>query len=167
MGTTMNLEAVTLEEYLGTSYKPDRDFVRGELQERNLGERDHSEMQLTVLLWFVRHAAEWKIAPLPEMRVQTGSENYRIADIAIVSSEAPRERVLLTPPEIVIEILSPEDRIQRYEDRLDDYRAMGVRNIWVIDPRLNRGFNCSSGDWVRCDRFEIANSPIYLSLLEL
>ena len=38
----------------------------------------------------------------------------------------------------VIEVLSPEDRVSRYQQRLDDYRAMGVANVWVIDPMRAR-----------------------------
>ena len=38
--------AIPLSEYLATSYRPDRDYVDGELQERNLGEREHALLQL-------------------------------------------------------------------------------------------------------------------------
>jgi Uma2 family endonuclease len=33
-----------------------------------------------------------------------------------------------------VEILSPEDRMSRVQDRIDDYFAMGVSNVWVVDP---------------------------------
>ena len=42
----MKTEAlVPVEEYLRTTYHPDCDYVDGEVLERNLGERDHSEVQ--------------------------------------------------------------------------------------------------------------------------
>ena len=31
-----------MEEYLATSYRPDCDYVDGEIEERNLGEKEHS-----------------------------------------------------------------------------------------------------------------------------
>ena len=172
MASATHPQIISIEDYLATCYKPDQDFVNGELQERNLGEREHSEMQLAVLLWFVRHAAEWRITPLPEIRVQTTAENYRIADVAVVSLDSPRESTLNTPPLIVIEILSQEDRVQRYEERLDDYRRMGVPHIWVIDPLRRVGFDCSDGNWIRTQRFEARgfetkSSGIYLSIPEL
>jgi len=37
--------AVSLSEYLNTSYRPDCDYLDGELLERNGGERDHSRLQ--------------------------------------------------------------------------------------------------------------------------
>ena len=36
---------VSVAEYLRTSYDPDCDYVDGEIVERNVGERDHSELQ--------------------------------------------------------------------------------------------------------------------------
>jgi hypothetical protein len=36
----------SLSEYLQTSYHPDRDYVDGEVQERNLGEFDHAAVQV-------------------------------------------------------------------------------------------------------------------------
>jgi len=53
--------------------------------------------------------------------------------------------------------------VRRYNARLEDYRAMGVKNIWVIDPATQKGFDWISG-WHECDRFEAAGTPIYLDL---
>ena len=38
---------IPIEEYLRTTYHPDRDYVDGEIQERNLGEREHARLQTT------------------------------------------------------------------------------------------------------------------------
>jgi Uma2 family endonuclease len=35
---------------------------------------------------------------------------------------------------LVIEILSPEDRLGRFQDRIDDYLGFGIENVWIIDP---------------------------------
>ncbi len=40
-GFDMATLQISLEEYLRTSYHPDRDYVDGEVQVRNLGEFDH------------------------------------------------------------------------------------------------------------------------------
>src|SRR5665213_4426425 len=86
------------EDYIGRSFRPDCDFVDGDLQERNLGELEHSEMQMAILQWFVGHLSEWPLRLLPEMRIQIGAGRFRVADIAIVASDSPRERILVTPP---------------------------------------------------------------------
>ncbi len=166
MATAAKL-SVRPEEYIGKSFRPDCDFIDGELQERNLGELEHSEMQVAILLWFAQHCNEWGLKILPEMRVQTSAHRFRVADIAIIASDAPRERILTTPPLIVIEILSPEDRVGRYKERLDDYRRMGVRNLWVIDPMTLEGFDCSSGSWNPTDTFAVSGTDIILPLKQL
>lgn len=155
------------EDYIGKSFRPDCDFIEGELQERNLGEIEHSEMQMAVLSWFAEHVHSWRLKLLPEMRVQTGPERLRVADIAVIANDAPRERILVTPPLIVIEILSPEDRVGRYKERLDDYRKMGVRHLWVIDPMTLEGFDCSSGSWNPTDVFAVPGTEITLPLKQL
>ena len=132
-----------------------------------MGELEHSEMQLAIIRWFLAHADEWGVNPYPEIRIQTGPQRFRVADIAVRPHNASRERILLTPPLIVIEILSPEDRVSRYMERLEDYRTMGIRNIWVIDPITLEGFDCSSGNWNKTETFYAGGSAIYMPMKDL
>src|SRR5271169_4747565 len=125
---------ISVSEYLHTSYQPDCDYVDGVIEERNLGELDHAELQGALLLYLNQYKREWGIRTLPEIRVQTSPTRFRIADIAIVAVTAPREQIIQTPPVAIVEILSPEDRVPRYSEHLDHYRKMRVRNIWVVDP---------------------------------
>jgi hypothetical protein len=41
---------------------------------------------------------------------------------------------------ICAEILSKDDSFASIVERLEDYLAMRVQNVWVIDPRLRRGY---------------------------
>ncbi len=154
---------VAIETYLKTSYHPDRDFVDGEIEERNLGEFDHAQLQAAVSAWFYARRKEWNVHVLPEQRVRISATRVRIPDLCLVSRELPVEQVITKPPVVVIEILSPEDRVRRYNDRLEDYRAMGVQNIWVIDPASRKGFDWGLG-WHERERFEVKGTPIYLHL---
>lgn len=38
------------------------------------------------------------------------------------------------PPDLVIEIVSPESRARDYGDKMDEYEQAGVREYWIIDP---------------------------------
>ena len=158
---------VSLSEYLHTSYRPDCDYVDGVVEERNLGELDHAALQEAVLDWFRSHRQAWGIRAYPELRVQVTPTRFRVADICVLSATAPREQVIQTPPVAVIEILSAEDRGNRYLERLDDYRRMGVRNIWVIDPADRRGLDFSSGGWVEVRSFMDSGTGIRLDLAAL
>jgi hypothetical protein len=138
---------ISLGEYLKTSYQPDCDYVEGETEERIVGEQEHSVSQGFVIQWIGGHGKEWNLRALPEIRIRVAAERVRIADVAIVRRDEPYEPVLTRPPLVVVEVLSPEDRINRYQQRLEDYRAMGVPGIWVIDPERRGAFDCSDGAW--------------------
>jgi Uma2 family endonuclease len=163
MATATHLP-ISVSEYLHTSYQPDCDYVDGVVEERNLGELDHAELQGALLLYLSQHKREWGIRAVPEIRVQTSPTRFRIADIAIVSVTAPREQIIKTPPVAVVEILSPEDRISRYSERLDDYRKMGVRNVWVVDPATRKGFDCSAANWIEAAHFAAAGTGVHIDL---
>jgi len=157
----------SLAEYLRTSYHPDRDYVDGEVQERNLGEFDHGAIQVFLSAWFFQHRQEWDLHVVAETRVRVATERVRIPDVCLVSRKQPIEQVITTPPLAVIEILSPEDRISRYNERLADYRQMGIPNVWVIDPANRVGYDCSTTAWLPVEGFRVAGSPIFLRLSDL
>jgi Uma2 family endonuclease len=165
MSTAAHL--ISVSEYLHTSYHPDCDYVDGVIEERIFGELDHAEVQGALLLYLDQHKRELGIRTVPEIRVQTSPTRFRIADICIVSVAAPREQIIQTPPVAIIEVMSPEDRIPRYSVRLEDYRKMGVRNIWVIDPATRKGFDCSAGSWIEAAIFAVQETPIRIDLAAL
>ncbi len=160
---------LTLEEYLHTSYRPDCEFVDGVLEERSVGEREHSILQIALGAWFFNRRKEWKIVVMSEQRTRVSDANVRIPDVCLVSADAPNEKVTLTPPILAIEILSPEDRISRVLIRLKDFLTMGVEHIWLLDP-IERCAFVYTGDGLRLaqeDRLGIPGSPIYLDLPEI
>jgi Uma2 family endonuclease len=155
-----------IEQYLATSYHPDCDYIDGEIEERNLGEREHARLQAALTIWFGARVKTWNLEVLVEQRVRVSPQRIRIPDVCLVSLDAPYEKVITTPPFVVVEILSPEDRVAHYNDRLEDYRRMGVANIWVADPEERRGFDWNAG-WQERTRFQVPNSPLYLDLAEV
>ncbi len=46
---------IPIEQYLATSCEPDAEYVNGEVEERNVGQYDHSVVQRAILLWFHLH----------------------------------------------------------------------------------------------------------------
>ncbi|HEY5175188.1 MAG TPA: Uma2 family endonuclease [Terriglobales bacterium] len=93
----------SLSEYLRTSYHPDRDYVDGEVQERNWGEFDHAAVQVFLSSWFFQHRQEWELHVLVEMRVRVAAERVRIPDVCLVARGGEIEQVLTKPPLAVIE----------------------------------------------------------------
>jgi hypothetical protein len=74
---------VPIAEYLATSYRPDRDYVDGELQERNAGEWPHSRAQGRFYAFLFQRERQWGIRAVPEQRAQVSPTRFRIPDIAL------------------------------------------------------------------------------------
>jgi Uma2 family endonuclease len=129
---------VPVEEYLRTAYRPDCDYVDGEVIERNLGEHEHSDLQTEIAYYFRSRRKQWKLHTVVEQRVQVAPTRFRIPDVCVVPAGGPHPGIYREPPFICIEILSPEDRIGRIQQKIDDYLKFGVRYVWVINPENRR-----------------------------
>lgn len=134
---------VSMEEYLATTYRPDRELLDGQLVERNLGEFDHSHLHGVLIMWMGNRQREWKVRVLPEQRIRVSAHKYRVPDICLVSRDQEMEPVFTRPPLLCIEILSKDDSLRGMQDRVDDYLAFGVPNNWILDPAKRRAYVCS------------------------
>jgi Uma2 family endonuclease len=130
-----------VEEYLSTVYNPDVDFVDGHIEERNLGEKEHSTVQLR--LAFLLYG---RLFPYIEARLQISPDRYRVPDICAYEVEQD-ESILIKPPSLCVEILSPEDRLIRVAEVVTDYRSIGVSDVWVIDPLAKCAFIGNGSDY--------------------
>jgi Uma2 family endonuclease len=158
---------ISIEDYLAKAYRPDRDYVDGEVEQRNVGEKEHSIVQAFFVKWFAMFERDWQLEAFPEIRIRVTRNRVRIADIAVERIGIPYEAVLEKPPIAVVEILSPQDRVSRYQERLEDYRSMGIEHVWVIDPIRCKAYDCSAIDWQPVDNFTIAGTPVHVALVSL
>jgi Uma2 family endonuclease len=124
---------ISVREYLATSYRPDCDYVDGRVEERNWGDFNHSSLQTAVVLYLYERRKDWDITVVVEQRVQVSPTRFRIPDVCVVLGKVT-EQIFRKPPFLCVEILSPEDRMKRVQERIDDYLAMGVQYVWVLDP---------------------------------
>ena len=125
---------VSMREYLRTVFRPDCDYLDGEVVARNVGEMPHGRLQGFFINFFAKHEDAWQIEALPEQRVQVGPTRYRIPDVTVISLPTSDERIVRTPPVLCVEVLSSEDRMARVRERVLDYAGMGVPTTWVVDP---------------------------------
>jgi Uma2 family endonuclease len=129
---------VPLSEYLGHTYDPDCEYIDGVLVDRNVGEISHSDAQ-SALNAYVRYEVSGFWSGV-EVRVQVKAERFRIPDVTIVRGGKPAGRNITGPPEITVEILSPDDRAAEIQDKIDDYLAFGVPCVWVIRTDTRRAW---------------------------
>jgi Uma2 family endonuclease len=154
---------VSIAEYLKTSYRPDREYIDGQIVERNMGKWEHARIQALLTMWFGLHERDWNIQTATEWRTRVSETRVRIPDVVLVGRGAQPD-VLDNPPILIIEILSPGDTYADTQTRARDYLQMGVLTIWIIDPETRSARICSGAAWTETTRLEVRDTPIFLDL---
>jgi len=157
---------VTVDEYLRTSYRPDCEYVDGEIRERNVGKWEHARVQWLLALWLGNHEKEWGITGSTEQRVRVSENRVRVPDLVVLRA-GPQPEILTDPPLLVVEILSPDDTYSDTQERAQDYREMGVETVWIVDPKTRTGRMCSGKEWVESSRLAVKGTHLYVDLPEI
>lgn len=166
MGTTT---LISVDEYLGTVYRPDCDFIDGVVRERSLGEQQHAQLQMILGAIFYNNRERWSVRAVVEQRVQTSATHYRVADVCILRASDPVDGIVRVPPLVCIEILSRGDTLAELQSRVDDYQAMGVDHIWALDPWQRKGYVASKEGFLQppTGTFAIPGTPISITLSDI
>jgi Uma2 family endonuclease len=164
MATTTN---VPVEVYLRSSYEPDAEYLDGRIEERPIGELDHALWQSAILKWFWQHEKDWNVRALQELRVLVSANRYRVPDVTLLDRSLAAEQIVTHAPLAVFEVLSPEDTLQRLKLKLEDYRAMGIAEIWVIDPQGSTFYRYEDRQLMRKDFFTLAAKNISFEMDEI
>lgn len=140
MATTQKL---TLEEFLALpETKPGSEYIDGEVVQKPMPSMAHGFIQYLLSLvigTFLRDhplgivGTEWRCIFGPP-----GAERARLPDFAFVASahlgadswNGPH----WGPPDLAVEILSPDDRPGEVTEKIVFYLANGVQLVWLIDP---------------------------------
>jgi Uma2 family endonuclease len=162
-------ELWTVREYLSTSWSPDREFVDGRIEERNLGEKDHSLIQRYLTFLFMLKRDDWGVEVFPELRTQTQSRRFRVPDVLVTRPDNKFERYVTSAPLVAIEILSPEDRLSAMQAKAEEYRNFGVENVWIIDParRVAYRYDGTNLEEISGGELTVRQTPIRVVLCEL
>ena len=169
MATAALSPVITASEYLRTSYEPDAEFVDGHIEERPVGERTHNRIQKQLLILLSHLACQPFFESLQEQRVQITPTRFRVPDVCLLSASAPYEEIATIPPLLCIEVLSPEDTMTRTLARVRDFLAMGVPEVWIVDPEL-RTIHVCIGDTLTQHHhgsLAIPQTPITVSIAEV
>jgi Uma2 family endonuclease len=88
--------------------------------------------------------------------------------MALAPGQKRKDRYQVETPYIVIEILSPEDRVADMNEKLRDYFDKGVPNVWVVDPRARDLTVHEPGkSHTVADRVETIDGAVWIDVAEL
>ena len=64
----------------------------------------------------------------------------RIPDVAVIVvnrlAAVPEEGHVPIAPDLAVEVISPNDRIYKFERKLVDYRKAGIKLVWEVNPKF-------------------------------
>lgn len=154
---------ISISEYMETTYRPDREYVDGELRERNVGKWEHARVQNLLAHWFTENQKNFQVFSATEARVLVRPGRVRIPDL-VLTRPVPQPDVITDPPVLVVEILSPDDTYSDTQERALDYMAMGVAMVWIIDPKTRTGRMVDGPRWTSSKQLEVPGTLIYVDL---
>lgn len=77
-------------------------------------------------------------------RVAADPDRVRVADLAVASHELladvrrSPETFFARAPELVVEIVSPDDPMDELDARVQDFLGAGARAVWVVSPATRK-----------------------------
>lgn len=155
-----------MDEYLRTSYEWEPEWVDGELVERALPNNNHAAMQAVIDHAVVDSQETSRLFARPGLRIRVAPDRWRIPDISIFADQKPSGDY---PSNVfsVIEIVSPADPARELNNKLEEYAAMGIPYIWVVDPEPKRLHRYLNGDLLRVPAIEFPERGFRLTAQEL
>jgi len=161
--------AIPLELYLRRTYRPDCDYIDGEVRERNAGYWPHSEMMVIVGAMLHEFAKATDTVALLSVRIRVSEDCVLVPDLCLAHRTRPREDVIVTPPLLCVEVVAEEDTFFAMQERVDRFLAMGVENIWLIDERGRFGWVASRQGFLLPEDgiFIVDGTPVRVSLAEV
>ena len=155
---------VTVAEYLSEAYEPDVDYVDGVLEDRNVGEFDHARIQRALLFALAKHETHFRYFVVQELRVQISKTRYRVPDTCLLSNDHLTGQIVIQPPLLCIEVLSPNDRFACVRTKCQDYLRLGVPEVWTFDPESRAAFTLRGDTMTEHRRGSLKHQSLGLEL---
>ena len=156
--------AISVEEYLRTSYEPNCEYIDGVLVPKAMGTKKHGKLQTH--LGTILELAFPQYETCAELTVRIDGKRYLIPDIAVERREEAQDPYPILPIHLCIEILSPEDRLSELWAKCEIYHAWGTQFVWMIDPVARRAWEYTKGTAPR-EVLELTAGDIHLTVEQI
>jgi Uma2 family endonuclease len=165
----MTGQLVSLDEYLNTSYYPDREYRDGVTVERNVGEKAHARLQALLARYIGNRETQWGVEVYTDLRIRIRERWVPLPDVCIYARPGFEGPYPTTPPLLWIEILSPDDRMADVWSKAAELIQNGVPYVWIIEPHtLESEFRTAQGVEKPADRtLRLPDSPIVIPLADV
>lgn len=118
------------------------ELIDGRIVRKAPAQVEHAIIETTLGSCLVRFVTSRKIGQVTGGGVgvytRRNPDTVRAVDIACVSKDRqaghPGAGFLEAAPDLIVEIMSPADRWQDVRQKLEEYFAIGVYRVWIMEP---------------------------------
>lgn len=120
------------------------ELVKGELRQMSPAGSEHGAIIMNLAVPLAQYVRANNLGVVfgaeTGFKIATSPDTVRAPDIAFVR----RERIPQTgipkefwpgAPDLAVEVLSPDDRARKVNEKIDDWLASGVSAVWVVNPK--------------------------------
>ncbi len=137
---------VTGEELFTMSNVGSAELIKGEIVHKMPTGRLHGFLEALIASLLVQFVFPRQVGQVlsGEVGIYTkrNPDSVRAADVAFISNERLQQiqsqSFLDVAPELIVEIMSPDDRWSEIHKKLTEYFAVDVTLIWIVDPKLEQ-----------------------------
>ena len=121
----------------------DYEYINGKLEKKIMPNAKHSGVATRFVIKLGIYLEQNNIGRVySEAHFQIG-EDKRIPDVAFVSAEkipveGEPQKFWEFAPDLAIEVVSPTDFYQDVTEKIEDYFAAGVKQVWILNPEIEK-----------------------------
>ena len=139
---TIAVQPMTVAEFERMVFEHPVDLVKGEVVEMPPAGSQHGRIAINIGFliesWCRENRSGIVLGNDAAIVIQTDPDTVRGADVSFLcEARIPADGLpagaLRIPPDLVIEVLSPSDRWENVLEKVLEYQAIGVREVWVVN----------------------------------
>ena len=121
------------------------ELVKGELRMAPPPGSEHGEVTMNLAGPLYQHVKKNNLgvvyAAETGFKLESNPDTVRAPDVAFVRIESVQQTGRLPgyrsgSPDLVVEVLSPSDRVTGVEEKIAEWLEAGARMVWVVSPKL-------------------------------
>jgi len=160
ISTSPLVKTYTLQEFWDLPEPPDRsklELIKGVLYMTPPPDYPHNNAASILLERLIEEVKRRRYSGrvfVPRTAIWVNDDTYLEPDLMYLSAELQSEMDPRhwTRADIVVEIVSPSNELYDRRTKADTYRAMGVRELWLLDPKTRE---------VEVGSFESGKTAVY------
>lgn len=140
--TAVSTKSVSADELQGMGDIGRCELVQGEIIRMAPAGAEHGgvalEIAYRIKLYVVEHGLGQAYAAETGFIISRNPDTVRAPDVAFVGKKRvpaqPRRGFFEGPPDLAVEVISPDDRMTEVRAKVEQWLAAGTVSVWVVDP---------------------------------